>query len=36
MEQIDSCQRERGDWVKEGEGISQRAYVHDPQTPTVW
>ena len=29
MEQIDSCQseRERGNWVKEGEGISQRTYM---------
>ena len=24
MEQTDSCQREGGGWVKEGEGISQR------------
>ena len=39
MEQGDSCQSggRRGDWMKEGEGISQRTYMHDPQTQiTVW
>ena len=39
MEQTDSCHREagRGDCMKEGAGISQRAYTHAPQTQTaVW
>ena len=27
----------RGHWKKEGEGISQRTYINDPQTQTmVW
>ena len=33
MEQTDSCQRGgergRGDWMKEGEGLSLRTYTHD-------
>ena len=39
MQQTDSCQRGGGmrDWMKEGEGISQRTYMHDPWTwTTVW
>ena len=34
MEQTDSCKRggRGGDWVKEGEGISQRTCIHDPWT----
>ena len=38
MEQTDRSQWEEGsgDWVKEGEGMSQRTYMHnDPQTQTV-
>ena len=37
MEQTDSFQRggEAGDWVKEGEGISQRTCIHIPQTQTT-
>ena len=31
MEQTPSCQRE-GHWLKEGEGISQRTYVHNSCT----
>ena len=37
MEQTDSYKRERGsgDWLKEGEGISQRTYMKDPWTETM-
>ena len=27
--------RRGGDWIKEGEGISQRTYMHDPWTWTM-
>ena len=34
MEQIDSCYRGVGeggrDWIKDGEGIRQRIYMHNP------
>ena len=39
MEQTDSCQwrEEKGYWMKEGEGIRQRTYIHDPLSlTTVW
>lgn len=34
MEQIDSCQRggRMGEWMKEGEGMSQRTYMNNPWT----
>lgn len=34
MEQTDSCGRGggTGKWMKEGEGISQRTDLHDPDT----
>ena len=36
MEQSDSCQRGEGaEWMKEGDGISQRTYMHDPQTQSI-
>ena len=39
MEHTDTCQRGGGsrEWLKEGERISQRTYMHDPWTGTrVW
>ena len=39
MEQTDSCQRKvgRGEWWKEGEGVSQRTCMNDPwMWTTVW
>ena len=38
MEQTDSCQRGgRGDWMKDGEQISQRTFMQDPWTRTmIW
>ena len=34
MEQTDSCQSGGGlrDWMKEGEGVSQKAYIHNTNT----
>ena len=39
MDKTGSCLRigERGAWMKVGEGISQRTYIHNPWTQTtVW
>ena len=37
MEQTDRCLRgvERGNWMKEGEGISQGSYICNPWTQTT-
>ena len=37
MGQADNChgEGEGEDWMKEGEGISKKAYMHNPQT-TLW
>lgn len=37
MEQIRSCKRAGGDWLKEGEGVSQKTHMKDARTwTTVW
>ena len=37
MKQTDSCQSGGRDWMKDGEGSSQRTFMHDPWTWTkVW